>query len=277
MTSSRKPQRTTDDDLFGVELITPALAEKYIAKNTHNRNIRQRTVDAYAADGNWQWNGEAIKFAVSGTLLDGQHRLLAIIQSGAAVKMMVIRGLPDSTQHTLDTGIKRTFSDVLKLRGENSYTVLAAIVRGVFFWESAQRFGGATGLRAANTQLLKILDKYPWLRDGAPILANISAQAGLPVSASGPLWFAFMNIDPDDTAYFFERLSSDENHSNGEPIYMLRRLLATSREEVRGTRNVTYLAAVTIKAWNAYRAGDQIGQLRWRPGGSNPEKFPEPK
>lgn len=273
--------RTHTDDLFGAELITPTVAEKYLAKNTHNRTIRQHRVDAYADDmtaGNWQWNGEAIKFAENGTLLDGQHRLLAIVQSGVPVKMMVVRGLPNSTQHTMDTGAKRTFSDVLKLRGEESYTILAATVRGVYWWEKGiRRFGGSSSTAATNTQLLETLDKHPWLREGMSLLGRVSAHAGLPVSASGALWFAFMSIDTEDANYFFERLASDENHSNGEPIYMLRRLLATSREDVRGARNVTYLAAVTVKAWNAYRAGEEVGQLRWRPGGANPEKFPEPK
>ena len=60
--------------------ITPELAHEWLGFNTHNRNIRQRIVTAYAADmtgGDWQWNGESIKFAEDGTLLDGQHRLAA--------------------------------------------------------------------------------------------------------------------------------------------------------------------------------------------------------
>ena len=46
---------------------------------------------------------------------------------------------------------------------------------------------------------------------------------------------------------------------------------------VRGQRSETYLTAILIKAWNAYRSGEEVGVLRFRPGGAHPEKFPEPE
>lgn len=264
-----------------VETITPELAEEYMGKNTHNRNIRNYRVDAYAEDmvnGAWQWNGEAIKFSESGQLLDGQHRLLAIIKAQVSIPMLVVRGLPNSTQHTMDTGAVRKFSDVLKLRGEENYVVLATIVRSVHIWEKGQRrFGGASSTAQTNPQLLATLEKYPYLREATHPLTRVSNSAGLPASASGALWFAFMNIDPHDAENFFDRLASDEGHHHGEPIYMLRKVLQKSREDVRGTRNVTLLAALTVKAWNAYRSGDTVNLLRWTPGGASPERFPEPK
>ena len=39
-------------------------------------------------------NGEPIQIAEDGTLLNGQHRLNAVIESGATVPMLVVRGLP---------------------------------------------------------------------------------------------------------------------------------------------------------------------------------------
>ncbi|KAF7277615.1 hypothetical protein GWI33_002970, partial [Rhynchophorus ferrugineus] len=100
-------QRICDDDRFNVnktkpqiaaqvETITPDLARQYLAFNTHNRNVRSYRVKGYAADmrdGRWTLNGEAIKFSADGTLLDGQHRLQAVIEADVAVQMLVVRGV----------------------------------------------------------------------------------------------------------------------------------------------------------------------------------------
>lgn len=263
-----------------IERITPAIARQYLGYNVHNRNLRKRVVAAYAEDmenGDWEWNGEAIKFDVHNALLDGQHRLAAIIESGTPIEMMVVRGLPSLTQETMDTGAKRTFGDVLKLRGEDQYTILASTIRAIASWEAGYRTGNNAAKSFTNRQLIKTLDDYPWVRNGVTSISRVSRSTGLPSSVAGVLWWAFMRIDAEDCHFFFERLASAENHSAGEPVYELRKFLDLNRENTRGSRNLRYLMAVSIKAWNKFRFGEPVGQLRFRAGGANPETFPEPK
>ena len=86
-------------------------SREWLGFNTHNRNLRQRQCSASCTStrpdmeaGNWQWNGESIKFAEDGTLLDGQHRLAAIAESGVTLPVLVVRGLPNETQETAVDG-----------------------------------------------------------------------------------------------------------------------------------------------------------------------------
>jgi hypothetical protein len=75
--------------------ITPALAESWLTKNKFNRRISTATVNKYAADmksGRWNLTHQGIAFAYSGELVDGQHRLKAIIKSCTPVRMMVTWG-----------------------------------------------------------------------------------------------------------------------------------------------------------------------------------------
>ncbi|MDO0930218.1 hypothetical protein QQY66_00225 [Streptomyces sp. DG2A-72] len=70
------PPRSCVDDLrIGPVDVSPALARHWLTEhNTHNRSLRPRVVAAYARDmhaGRWMDNGETIKFAADGTLLDG--------------------------------------------------------------------------------------------------------------------------------------------------------------------------------------------------------------
>lgn len=104
-----------------VETITPEIAKTMLGENVNNRRISRDNVNLFAREirnGEWRFNGEAIKFGKDGRLLDGQHRLLAVIAADKPLTTLVIRGLEDETQQTMDSGKTRTLGDVLTLRGE---------------------------------------------------------------------------------------------------------------------------------------------------------------
>jgi hypothetical protein len=117
-----------------IELITPELAAKYLDGNTNNRPLRKCVVAAYAADmkaGNWKLTHQGIGLASDGTLLDGQHRLAAIVESGIAVKMMVIQGIEKETVIAMDDHAKRSAGDSISiLRNEKITADDVAIIRG---------------------------------------------------------------------------------------------------------------------------------------------------
>lgn len=92
------------------ETITPQRAKELLANNFHNRNLSRPRVHYYAElmkRGEWDGeNGESIKIAEDGTLVDGQHRLAAIVESGATTVMMVVYNVSMESQETLDQGRK---------------------------------------------------------------------------------------------------------------------------------------------------------------------------
>ncbi len=102
-----------------VEQISPTLAFAYLKTNKNNRNVREMVVDAYAREmlaGNWVLQHQGIAFNENGDLVDGQHRLRAIIKSGCTVVMTVTRGLPVNCVTGIDVGAKRHFQDVLQMQ-----------------------------------------------------------------------------------------------------------------------------------------------------------------
>lgn len=267
-----------------IETITPELAQEYLGCNTHNRNVRVNKVKAYAEDmrsGNWMQNGDSIRFSNSGTLLDGQHRLMAVIEAQIPIVMLVVRGLPLESQVTIDTGAHRKFSDYLTLENVRNAAVVASATRSVLLWErGSRRFGGGGSNSAVtNPQLKDCWERnQEWLEYAAPRIQRVLHAVRLPSTVTGALTWAFDHIDAGDSEFFWDRLVSDELHEAGSPIFALRRLLlAGSEDKRRGSRNLTYLAAVTAKAWNKYRDGDSCEILKFSIGGASPERFPEPK
>jgi hypothetical protein len=100
--------------------ITPQMAAQMLLKNTKNRKMNRNHINSMVRDmlaGNWQQNGDAIRFDYNGDLIDGQHRLKAIIESGKAMYCVVVRGLDPESMKTIDSGKKRNYGDRLTMRG----------------------------------------------------------------------------------------------------------------------------------------------------------------
>lgn len=102
---------------FDVETVTPEKAVEILAKcNRGNRKLRIGTVAKYArmmALGQWRLSPEAIVISRTGRLLNGQHRLSAVVQSGVSVRFLTIRGPDDDVFSVLDRGAIRTTADAL--------------------------------------------------------------------------------------------------------------------------------------------------------------------
>lgn len=260
--------------------ITPEMAEEYLKKNTANRNVSATNlamIKRALIHGEWLVNGEAIKISKAGRVLDGQHRLYAIVETGIPMTTYIIEGLDDEAQFTMDTGKARKLADMLTLRGEKSATRLAAIVRRVHLYkEHGLRAASVSSYPLTVAECLAELDRTPRLREMVTDSSRIGRAAKLPGSLVAVLQFAFEEIDEDDSAYFFNKLETGENLSANDPIHVLRGQL-DRLDSSHGTVNKTYLMALVIKAWNAFREGREISMLKFRPGGASPEAFPTPK
>lgn len=287
------PATSQDGPVYTVVDITPDLAKKWLAQNTHNRNLRERVVNGYAADmcnGDWVEDGQSIKFAkgdivlldnpsiTGGALLDGQHRLSAIVTANVAVRMLVVSNLDDSAQEVMDTGAKRVLGDVLKLRGEQYSVSLAATLLRVYLWKQGYRksLKGAGNSRPTHRQLLETLEQHPELRRSVEIADRVRKTGKLSASTAGLCHWLFNQIDVGDCAFFFARLSDGAGLMTEDPVYALRRVLENFAAD-RGRPDETLVTALVIKAWNAYRDGRSVGVIAYRPGGARPEPYPEPK
>lgn len=137
--------------------ISPRLASSFLLNNKANRPISKCTVDAYARDmlnNKWSSNtGTAISIAKDGSLLDGQHRLSAIVQSGKTVRMWVCYGC--DLIGIYDSNRKRTVRDQLNMsRGD-----LPAVMRNNQFLGMVRFLVGGHG-RATTAEIESYIDKH---------------------------------------------------------------------------------------------------------------------
>lgn len=100
--------------------VTPKMAETWLQQNTlegkGNRRFRKSHAHTIAEEmrrGEWKLTHQGIAFGTSGRLLDGQHRLMAIVESGTTQPLLVFVDAPEDAFANHDRGAMRGMSDIL--------------------------------------------------------------------------------------------------------------------------------------------------------------------
>lgn len=269
----------SSDLKYKAVMLTPRMAKELLARNTHNRKIAQTRVSIWAEAmkrGEWTLNGQPIVIAKDGTVLDGQHRLLACVQSGVTIPAIIIKGVEQDAQYTMDTGKARTLSDVLSLKGEKNATNLAAIITGLVRYEKytpVTAFGSGSSYPVTNGECLEYLRQHPEVRDTVNIVKPASRNAYISQKCLGILYTKFNEAGPYYSDDFLNYLASGQDLPAGHPILTLRNALQRIHDSIHGKPNYIFIAAITIKTWNAYINGKSMKQLKFRLGGAK-ETFP---
>lgn len=106
-------------------IITPEIAQDMLKYNTCNRQLSRNTVAKYARmmkQGEWYLSHQAIAFAEDDNgnqiLIDGQHRLAAVVQSQTPINTIIIYHALQTPY--IDTVRNRTFIDNLNIYNNTS-------------------------------------------------------------------------------------------------------------------------------------------------------------
>jgi hypothetical protein len=107
---------------MAIMAVGPKQAAKWLEQNESNRRIRDSLVQQYARDmkaGRWRTNHQGIAVTDDGALLDGQHRLSAIVESGCTIDFVVFfyRRVTPEDVVTIDGGCARSAHDQATIVG----------------------------------------------------------------------------------------------------------------------------------------------------------------
>jgi len=104
--------------------VTPEVAATWLRLNRSNRPLRKATIERFVRMMNAGTfradHPDHIIFDEEGYLLNGQHRLHAIVRSQKQQQMRVLRHVPREIAHEIDIGTRRTVEDSVWIaRGDN--------------------------------------------------------------------------------------------------------------------------------------------------------------
>ena len=257
-------------------LITPELAKLYLSLNNHNRDIKAPVVARYSQDianGKWKTGtAESIKIASDGTVLDGQHRLHAIIKANTDVLMLVAEGLDRSVFDVIDTGSVRNASDVFKVAMVERSNRVPSTISKWYNLKNSNRFGSQKNLKLTNSELLHEYKSNPleWDNITKHSINLYSAFAKiLSPSTIGGFYAYFKEISETEAHSFMQELCTGINITNNT-IALLRQKLMQDKMSLR-KMPVDLKDAFIIKTWNAYRQKTEHKILKFSPDN---ESFP---
>lgn len=231
-----------------------------LKSNTGNRKIRMAHVNRLKTEilaGRWLVTHQGIAFADDGSLIDGQHRLLAIEASGKSVQIMVSTDVPKfhngdinlNTMDVIDCGKTRSTGDQLHLLHgiKNSNIVIGVLNMISRQFTNKHKFGGSLSVGQA-TQMLDIYG------EGITALLEVSQKSKLCRKSSiiAGLVVAYP-IAPEASIKFMKHLYNGSGISSGDPVYALRESLIAYPPSGYETERVNLFLRVSMALYNTIK------------------------
>lgn len=246
--------------------LTPALARELLGTNTMNRNIRKQLVEKYArdmAEGRWRPNPHGLCVSDNGTLMDGQHRCLAVIESGVTIPTTLVTGVPEQARLVVDTGAAKTAGDIVGMQGVSNAAQVATAARYILMYENYPSMAWTSSMVTKSEMIQfsldhaeKIHEALHWGRTMAIGCRSIPLN---PLTVAAYMILARTKV-ADQVPDFVEGIHTGLNLNKGDPRHSLRE----SVYALNGMWRTQSGIAVTIKAWNAYVQDRPLRSLRFR-------------
>jgi hypothetical protein len=261
------------------KLITPELAKQMLSFNTINRALRDRDVAEYArlmATGLWkEETGESIQIAIDGTLINGQHRLNALIKADVCLKFLIVYDLDKTVFNVVDSGIKRSGGDALHSLNVMDSSTKASAIKRYFMLKTDIKTNlkrKASGL--SNQEICFLYNKRGAFWDAATSMGSLWYKKSGCILAKSEfiaIYSYFFDINEDHAYEFMDKISSGENLQKNNPILLLREKLVYAKVSRQFSLLPSTRTALVIKAWNHFRSGNEIKVLKFDP---ERDKFP---
>lgn len=244
--------------------ITPAKAKLYLAQNKGNRPLQKLHVNFLASEiekGNWKCNGESIKIGKDKQIIDGQHRLTAVVKANKSITTALMTGLDPAVFDTIDTGKNRSPGDTYALMGEKNAKPLAVLIKNLHRyymndWKKQQRI--------SNSEFEKLLTRWP---DARTIVNNYALKAPglLNLRIIHFCYYVFKKKNKDQASDFMTKLCHGNDIAARSPIMAVRNKIMEGR--LKGMRmDPDAVITLIFKAWNMYREGKTTTRMTYKKG-----------
>lgn len=254
-------------------LVTPDLAYELLTANELNRPINQFKVEEWATamkTGRWRDIHQGVAIDTEGRVLDGQHRLMAIIETNIPMWMRISFEESRENFPLIDVGRRRVAPQFMKVKHA---TAVAGAARILSIFDGTTDAIDIQDLKTKNSSMSNILESVGrWPELNAWSSKAASAYSATRISTSLHLVVIAMAAR---TAYadgindWFEGLTDGIGLYVDDPRTHLRNRWSRDYRILSGTGRKQGLISI-MKSWNAYVTQSPMRQLKVAPT----EEFP---
>ncbi len=230
--------------VHALEKITPTTAKAWLVPDMQydkNRTYQPHHAADLAREmtaDRWTYSNDAICFHTDGRLLNGQHRLNAIVISGKAQEMFVIRGMTEEDFRNMDCGKRRQNHERLHLLNDRTQNrIVCQAIRE--FLRVSKRQHGVISSGEIDDEFLDKDAAWTWVGTEfvgmTPKLKKAGVQAAFGI-------YRFVNAEK--AAVFMDGYRNGAGMTEESPILKLRNMaLIGSYKDVEYWRVVTLMRA----------------------------------
>lgn len=265
------------------ETITPEIAAKWV-ENVHpeQRKLRRdtRVVDLalIMEKGQWGLSSDAIVLDEQGRVINGQHRLHAVVLVGKPIQGFVLRTNDPDIFHRIDKVMPRTNADAIK----GTYAAdIAAAVRKIIIYKKINKnihdpFNASNSRRLLTDQdILDFAEKHREKLEMVAAFVATVTKSGRVLARSFACMFCFLAMEQYPAEYVFEFMRQlYDGDSQGAAFDVRKRLIGAV---LNGTKlHPSFAMALVIKAFNAHAYGRRPGVYRFVEQEAFPRIVPPP-
>jgi hypothetical protein len=235
--------------------VTPETAERWLNSNQNNRRIHEAKIKQYAEDmrqGRWTHGADMICFGTDGTLLNGQHRLQAVVHSGCTVTFVVQRNTPSDAMPNIDSGIPRWSRDILRWNGEENVSTLSSATKLAMIYTDGRIYKSGSTWGTSNGAIIAFIEANPELRRSVAVGQNVRRYVDCSAAVLAAAHWIIASVNNTETAdHFFHQLAHKGGEAEGSAVLILDRRLRKVKA-MQGRYSHREYLALLIKGWNYY-------------------------
>lgn len=245
--------------------ITPAMARALLEANTlPNRRIKpvsRRKYERAIKAGEWKVTHQGIGLDANGGILDGQHRLTAIANSGKTVQSYITYNLPPDTFDVIDRGKTRSFGDALEAGGwkKDSRTISTSLLAYIRYQLYPTQPWTHQATTPSSTEIVDWgNEKQDSINNFLPTLKELYKTARA-FTVANALTHCLIGEDQgwrsEELLEFWETIATGANLEPTSLLLSYRNQLMTKAFKRRGSSTVQYQLNASIKCFNAWKEG----------------------
>ena len=263
-------------DALQIVTVTPEMAVQILERNELNRPLNDQHVHRIArqiTEGKWKFNGDTIKISSNHSVVDGQHRLWAIIEAKQAVDTIIVTGIERDAFATIDTLRKpRSGSDVIALAGTLKYRNMIAAALGwlIRYQRGVLQTYNQPQNKVENSDIEAAFKEHPGIVRAVERCMPLRGLANPGIVAF--TYYVALDRNGLLAEKLVDTLIDPAGVSINDPLFRLRSYFTSDHHK---RKEAVMSIALMFKALNAARAGRKVSALSWKNQGRNPEAFPK--
>jgi hypothetical protein len=255
--------------------IDKQIAETILLLNTKNRQINEKHLiflKKQILDNAWVFNAQSISISNENTLLDGQHRLTAVVKTDKEIVSNVSFGVNQNTFSTIDTGVVRYAKDTLYLNGYNNVANLSSAIKLISNY-NANRISETRGRESkmTNEQTLQFAKKHSieyWnglIKQASLYYKNHGVLMGISCSEIASFLYLIKDADQTKIDNFCKIIFLGLDRKEDTFINFLAKKLIDAKKNKMSSIPYAIKMAYLYKAWNMFLDNSKAKKVLYNP------------